>query len=83
VVLKIRCRIDWTRVVVLIECALERCLLVVGRSAELLLLSVGIVEIVVVEILLLAPNPPCGESESTKQECTAHTSDNTTDDLLG
>jgi len=82
VVLEIGCRVDRARVVVLVECALEGCL-VVGRGAELLLLGIGVIEIVIVEILLLAPDPPCCESESTEQQCATNTSNNTTDDLLG
>lgn len=60
-VLEIGRRVD-RGLVVLVECALEGCLVVVCRSAEFLLLSVGIIKIVVVRILLFAPDPPCGES---------------------
>jgi len=58
---------------VLVECALEWRLVVVGGCAEFLWLNIWIVQIIVVKVLLLAPNPPCRVPKRTEQQCATNT----------
>lgn len=67
---------------VLVESSAERLLGVCG-GVEFFGIGVRIIEIVVVKVLLLAANLPCGPCQCANEQGTADTTDNTTDDLLG
>ncbi len=54
-----------------------------SRCAEFVLVEVGIIEIIVVQILLLAPDTPGSIGQSRKKQSTTDTTNHTTDCFLG
>lgn len=65
--LKVGCRVDRTWLVVLIQGRSERGGIGSGGSAGFVLIEVGVVEIIVVKVLLLAPDAPGSVSQSGKK----------------
>lgn len=88
--LEVRCSVDGTRVVVLVECALEGGTLGTGTGARSLLTGAGanssaahqvIIFLVVLSAALLLDTPD-DNSQNTNDNGTADTDDDTNDDLL-
>jgi predicted metalloprotease len=53
------------------------------RAAEFILVVVGIVEVIVVKILLLAPDSPGSVGQTGKQESTSDSANHTSDCSFG
>ena len=63
---------------ILIQCRSERSRL--GSSpTKLVVVGVGVVQIIVVKVLLLAPNSPGSISETSEQKSTTNATDYTSD----
>jgi len=81
--LEVGCGVDWSRRVILIQSPLKGRAVRSSRCAEFVLVEVGIIEIIVVQILLLAPDTPGSIGQSGKKQSTTDTTNDTTDCFLG
>lgn len=64
--LKVGCSIDRAGLMILIQCRSERSR-VGGGATKFVLVVVGVIEIVVVEVLLLAPDSPDRVGQTSEQ----------------
>lgn len=68
---------------ILVQSGLEWSVVVVSRAAELLVVGVGVVQVVIVKVLLLAPYSPGRVCQGGEDKRTTDSSNDTTDDGLG
>lgn len=81
--LKVRCSVDRTWLMVLVQSRSEWSVAIFDRCVKFFRSRIRIIQIIVVKIFVLAPYPPCGESESTKKQSTANTTNYATNNFLG
>jgi len=67
----------------LIQSGTERSVVRFWIGTELVLVDIGVVEIIVVRILLLAPDTPGSVSQASEKQSTTNTTNHTTDCRFG
>ena len=65
--LKVGCCIDWSGLMILVQSRPERGVVGASGCTKFVLVGVGIVEVIIMKVLLLAPDTPSSVCQSRKQ----------------